>query len=370
MVIRIDHLIDRAKFSLLKGLAMVMPKSQPTTACGYLSCPNKANCSMAAKNKSWIWDYGPKSKSDKAMCYECHYLFCRSRSAAVEAGARPKSKADGGNRRPPKSPKSPGAKFPDKATVTSPTIDMAALVEQLQALCQRQEAGLELDLSPLKSIVEPIPGPPTLTTAQTIAAKLKQLESQKLAKQKRVAALQQQLATLGKELDTLDADIADQNAKYNSILSSLRTATDDNGIDNDEEMTGSFHHVGDDVHISLESLDQWSPAQLATYQAKLEAANLAVQIAIDSKIASSMPAIKEEVIHDTVDASIIVEPDFGPAAAASARSGPYTSGYSTPAEHNSFPDAASVSDQAAFTLQRYGVDGVATATVDGPQQCG
>ena len=91
---------------------------------------------------------------------------------------------------------------------------------------------------------------------------------------------------------------------------------------------------------------------------------------MDAKIASSMPAIKEEVIHDIVDASIIGEPDFGPAVAASARTGPYTSGYSTPAEHNSFPDAASVSDQAAFTLQRYGVDGFATATVDEPLPCG
>ena len=67
----------------------------------------------------------------------------------------------------------------------------------------------------------------------------------------------------------------------------------------------------------------------------------------------------------TTDASGVVsvgddaEEQFGPAAPASTRSGPYTPGTGT------FPSAGSVSDQAAFTLENYGA-----GTAGEPVQCG
>ena len=52
---------------------------RPPAAIGYLCCPNKAWCSMAAANKSFIWDFGPESKSDMCKCKECDFLFMLER---------------------------------------------------------------------------------------------------------------------------------------------------------------------------------------------------------------------------------------------------------------------------------------------------
>ena len=340
---------------------MVISKKKPSNALGYLTCPNVQSCTMASRNQSWIWDYGVGTKSDSCMCKECHYLFARGRISTHGAyhGPRPKSHADGRRKSPgpPKSPKTPkgngkGADK-DKEPVThganTSAIDMEALMAQLQQLCACQEQGLELDLGPIRSMVVPVPEEPSLTVADKIHRQIKHLESQKSAKQTKVTSLQRQLAALGKDLTMIDAELAEQQLKYNQTLSSLQTSQEE------EISIENYQHVGDDVHISLESLSMWDADKLMQYQAKLEASNLAVQLALDAQAGkATMPTVKEEDVPMTTDASSIVnagddaEEQFGPAALASARSGPYTPGTRT------FPSAGSLSDQAAFTLENYG----------------
>ena len=67
---------------------------QPAGAQGWLACPNKASCSMAARRISWVWDFGPHTQTDVLSCYECDFAFKKARtgksigrSGAIGSGA-------------------------------------------------------------------------------------------------------------------------------------------------------------------------------------------------------------------------------------------------------------------------------------------
>lgn len=79
---------------------MGISKDQPPNAIGYLCCPNKAWCSMAAAGKAWIWDFGPETKSDLAKCKECDFLFMTIRTKPNARAGRAQDRKSGkpGNR--------------------------------------------------------------------------------------------------------------------------------------------------------------------------------------------------------------------------------------------------------------------------------
>ena len=77
---------------------MGISKDQPPKAIGYLCCPNKAWCSMAAAGKAWIWDFGPETKSDLAKCKECDFLFMTIRTKPIARTGRANNRGKPGNR--------------------------------------------------------------------------------------------------------------------------------------------------------------------------------------------------------------------------------------------------------------------------------
>ena len=189
-----------------KSKAEAMAK-RPEAAISYLCCPNVSSCTMAAKQKSWIWDFGVGTKTDTITCKECAYHFAKQRGSISEAHASNSSNnikgawrgwGRGGNHTPPKPPSTinPGLL----------ELDMTVLFEKLKVCKSTQELT-----SSLKDLCTP--KPKVLTPSEEM------LKLGRFIKHNEMRELQ-----IFNQLDNLKAGICEATKTLIEVQASLKVA--------------------------------------------------------------------------------------------------------------------------------------------------
>ena len=338
---------------------MGISKKQPKDAIGYLVCPNIDKCKMAKKCKSWIWDFGPGSKSDECTCFECDFRFMKARTR--KKGSRTPS-TDGDKFRAP-SPKSKARaskgikKSPDDDKDANRDLLVAVAANLNELLAIRENGG---SLQDMQLILQPeVPESPTYTAVEKLQGKIQHYQKVESEKLQKIENLKKQLVAEYAFLETHAADLTRMQTEHDEMLLALQTKPTEPALDVD------YEHVGEDVYMKLEGIESWTQHAKEERKQKLLDQLQQVELAIACSVSPSSANIVE-VKEEPTQAS---EASYGMRAAHQTGSlySPYPirtkpgSVTSTPGHPNDGPlsdfapeSSLSLDEQLARGAERYG----------------
>ena len=367
------------------------PWLPPQGSKGYILCPNTDSCTMAEKYKSFVWDFGPGSKTDDLECKCCHYPFRFNRKEvhSHQGDHTPQTPKSGGGGARPKSNAKPGKQTKEKEKNDDATktlgipadLDINVLLQRLTSLHEsrsnRLHEGGETEPidNDVRSIAQFLFAPDKVQPAPSqVASKLKKqiheaerqatLRNNKILQaQKSIRALQESICEDAAWLDQHNIKLDDLKREHDEALPAARLLPVPPVPESTAEMD-TFDPTEFQVSINTGSFSQWTPAAQSEYlarkrmQVEKDQADLVFleNSVTDIMSASPLLQVKEEAVSVSGD-----EPSFGPALVGpvESRSEPYACSTvpHTPSAPASLPSSASIAAQTAYALDKYGEEG-------------